>query len=42
MYVLILKTGHTKKMSYVGEFASWDLSEIFPIIKPLELNKTVE
>ena len=26
IYVLILETGHPQKMSYVGEFASSDLS----------------
>ena len=26
IYVVILKTGHPKTMSYVGESASWDLS----------------
>ena len=26
IYGMNLKTGHQKKMPYVGEFASWDLS----------------
>ena len=28
IYVVNLKTGRPKKMPYVGEFSTWDLSEI--------------